>query len=672
MADSSPYSGTFSAFLRQHSIDYKATFPVAHLVPRMAWRGTLNEDGMPDEGEWDRSANLAFREWINKCGENGAENGDRKLILDCCSKDLLFFINAFLWIKQEQPVPLDLPFITWAKQDQYVELITLRRRAAEADMRNVVRGDTLVDKPRQVGWSWINLAEGLQIVRFVPGATGIVGSRVEYDVDKPGASKTLFWKLDYFIEHLPDWFMPSEYWSKKGKPTPNKTYRSNLKLAIPGFGTVLGSATHENFGRSGQFAWMLLDEFAHTDRGQIGMGGSIWTGTTKNCRIRRVVSTPYGRNNKFCDLRFSEALPIFTVNWFDDPAKTVGAYRLKDDLVVGPVTLKAGDWWSPWAESNRKADNDDAKFAQEVLLSYEGTGGCFYEGLLPKIFHDQIKEPIWTGHIKMEPGSSGPRVSGIELSQEGFFCGWERWEDGFKWKPGQYVMAIDVASGSRDMGGRGASNSVVCVGRIEGKKLVKVAQYAVHALAPHLFAKVVCAIGWCFCGSKGQPAFAIWERNGPGETLGNCLMWECGYPNGCVYWETSANTNTARPGFQMNTNRRGDGKLVGSKVNVFYEHLRWLEVGDYQEPSYDTYTEMQQYVVVEDGGAEFAKRRRNVDPSGARDNHGDTVIGTVLMVWAARELLSLNSVYKIEEQPPQGSVAFYQKKLRRLASNAWR
>lgn len=640
----------------------------------MAWVGTLNDDGMPDEGIWDRSANEAFRKWIDECGA-GSE-AERKLIFQCCARDPLFFINAFLWIKQESPVPADLPFITWKRQEEYLELSVRKRLEVEADVTGQKRFDLLSDKPREVGWTWLNEAEGLHIVRFTPGATGLVGSRVDYDVDKRGASKTLFWKLDYFIEKLPKWFMPAEYWSpSKGYPTPSIRHRADKRISIPGFGTMLGSPTHENFGRSGRYQWMLPDEFAHVDRGQIGMGDRIWSATTATCRSRRVISTPNGRNNKFCSLRHSEPNEVFgtfTVHWYDDPLKTVGAYRLKEPKQIGPVTLQEGDWWSPWADGMRKAYDNDSLFAQEILLSYEGVGGCFYEGLLQRIKHEQVKEPFFVGHIKMEPGSSGPRVSGIMAAVDGFFSCWERWEDGFKWKPGQYVMAIDVASGSRDMGGRGASNSVACLGRLEGDRLVKVAQYAVHGLAPHLFAKVACALGWSFCGGKGQPAFAIWERNGPGETMGNSLMTECGYPSGGVYWETSANAGTARPGFQMNTNRRGDGTLAGSKVNVFYEHLRWLENGNYQEPSYATYVEMEQYVNVEDGGAEFARRRRSLDPSEARDNHGDTVIGTVLMVWGARELLSLNSTAKIEEQPPVGSVAYYQRKMKKAMSNAWR
>ncbi|WP_413936350.1 hypothetical protein [Nitrospira sp. BLG_1] len=621
----------------------------------------------------DFKENLKFREDINRIGANS--EFERALILAACKRDLLFFINAILWIKREQPFPEDLPFITWPKQDDYVRLLVETRKAVDADSTNTVRGDTLCDKPRQVGWSWLTLAEGFQFIRFNPGASGIVGSRVEYDVDENGRTSTLFWKLDYFAENAPDWFMPRSYWSSKGKPTPSKSCRALLKMSIPGFGTMMGSATHEDFGRSGQFGWMMLDEFAHTDRGQQGMGDKIWTGTTKNCRVRRVVSTPKGKSNKFYSLRFSNSLPVFTVNWYDDPAKMIGGYTLEDDYEVGPVTLKAGDYWSPWAEASRKADDNDALFAQEVLLSYEGVGGCFYEGLLNKIKHHQVTEPVLTGNVKHRDDGRGPRIFEIKSESVYFFRAWEMpvstGSAGVVWKPGRYVLGIDVASGSRNAEGRGASNSVVCIGRIEGTKIVKVAQYMTHGLAPHLFARIVCALGWCFCDTSGLPGFCIWECNGPGEIMGNCLLRELNYPGQSVYWEFNVK-GSSYPGFRMQTFRRGDGTLAGSKVNVFNEHLAWLENGDYAEPSHDTYKEMEQYNYTVDGGAEHVRRSKSLSPSDGRENHGDSVIGTVLMVWAARELRKNNVGTPVRIESPMLSVDWAMKRRKKETSGLWR
>jgi len=617
----------------------------------------------------DPGGNAAWREWI---WEVGSDPQQRQAIFDACARDLLFFVDGFLWIKQESPVVEDRLFITWPKQEEYVALLTTTRRKVEADKTGRVFGNVVSVKPREVGWSWLDEAESLHFARFTPGATVMVGSRVEYDVDKPGASKTLFWKLDYFIEHLPRWFMPEGYWNTRlGWPTPAKAHRTSLRLSVPGFGTIIGSATHKNFGRSGRYAKMDLDEFAHVDRGQLGMGDKIWAGTTNTCRLRRAYSTPDGPSNKFAALikegSVQDVVQIFTVHWYDDPAKMVGAYRLTEPMEVGPVTLEAGDWWSPWAEATRAVFGNDPLFAQEVLLSFEGTGGGFYAQMLPRIKHEQVREPVFIGNVKHDESLKGPRVTAMVREAPGFFKSWEPIPENFVWPKGLHCMGIDVASGSKNREGRGASNSVIVVGRMEGERVVKVCQYRTHGVFPHVFARMVHAIGWCFRSASGMPAEAIWEPEGPGTSMGGVLMGEFNYPN--VFWNTSI--ATPEPGLRMQVHRRGDGTLAGSKVNVFNDHKAWLDLGNYSEPSYDTYLEMEQYRYNQDAGAEHWKRKGSLDPSEGHSNHGDSVIATVLMLWCARKLRERGGERQQAAEPPVHSVAWAQKRVKREAARPW-
>lgn len=669
------FDGTFAEFLRAAPAGTSDVFPYAHLVPRFQWRGTRNEFDQPDEGQWDWSANLAFRAWINNRGEHDKQ--DRRLIFEVCEKDPLFFINSFLMIKQESPVPADLPFLTWGRQEEYLALSVGKRRWVEADMTGRRRYDIASEKPREVGWTWLNLAEGLHIARFVKGATALIGSRVDYDVDKRGASKTLFWKLDYFIEHLPLWMMPSNYWNTtRGHPYPATRVRTDKMIAIPGFGTILGSPTHENFGRSGRYQWIMPDEFAHVDRGQIGMGEKIWAATTQTCRSRRPISTPAGRSNKFAEFQKmgkSDVFELFTVRWHDDPLKMVGAYRLTEPKTIGPVTLQPGDWWSPWAETSRTAYGNDRLFAQEILLSYEGVGGSFYEALIPTVKHEQVKHPVWVGNIRIDESKS-PKITKLVADPEGFLTLWElptlingEW----RWPQGWYIHGIDVASGGRIVGSKGASSSVVVIGRFENNKVTKIGQYKVSGLMAHLFSRVVHAIGLA-CPTAQGPAKLIWERNGPGETMGNVLLKECGYPGHRVYWEHSKSAGCSVPGFAMTTGRTKDGRLTGSKVNVFNNHIKWMQAEDYTEPSADTCAEMEQYVSTDDGGAEHVSRKSSLNLSSRKDNHGDTVIGTVLMIWEAKQLRDNFSETTIQRVPPRTSMADIHNRVRRQKADLWR
>jgi len=659
-------TGTFAELLLQHKgdIDRAALCPYAHLVPKQ-----------PEK-------NKEWREWIAKCGET--DKTDRELILDACRIDLSFFINSFLVIKQESPVPADLPFILWDKQEKYVRMLVETRRLVEADQTGATRGDVGCDKPREVGASWLTLAEGLQMALFVKGHTGIIGSRVEADVDQVGASKSLFFKLDYYMEHLPRWFVPEKYWSKtQGYPTPAKACRSQssgrIRLTVPGAGTILGGTTQENFGRSGRFGWMMLDEFAHTDRGQHGMGDKIWGGTMKTCRLRRCVSTPNGRTNKFADLRFGHDgthLRWFTFEWTDDPRLMENSYPLTVPLQIGPLTLPAGGWWSPAMESSRASMNNDALFAQEMLLSYEGIGSAFYEGVLPVVKIKQLKKPVWRGDIILSGDPKRPRIVALKPNPDGLLALWEPFDPDHFTDPSAplfprrlYACGNDIAAGSRDSEGRGASNSVSAIGRIEADKVTKIAEYVVSGLSPHLFARYVCALGWEFRGMGNQPAYAIWEHQGPGEYFGPTLIRELDYPH---YYSERTADRSFRPGFHMATHRSSDGNLVGSKVNAFNLHLEWIQAGFYEEPSFDTYREMEQYRRTEDGAAEHHAVRSALDPGVGRKNHGDAVIATVLMVWAAKKLQDdLRDEISVKD-PPKMSMAWVHQKVRREKAGVWR
>ena len=645
MAD---FPNSFEDLIKSDPPDMDERFPFARYVPQ------------------DRAENLEFREWLH---DRGFVSGrERSLITQACARDMLFFISAFLRIKQESPLPADLPFIPWDTQRDYLELLYDTRKAVMDDPEGLTRGDVGTDKPRWHGWSWLNLAEGLHVAMFTPGSTGLIGSREENDVDKTGSSKSLFWKLDYFIEHLPRWMVPDCYWSRtRGYPTPSKAYRSKLKFHFPDKGTMLGGATHENFGRSGRYAWMMLDEFSHVDRGQLGMGDKIWTSTTSTCLLRRVLSTPFGKSNKFAKLRFSGDIQWFTTFWFDDPVKRNKGYKLTYDMDVGPVRLHRGDLWSPWCESARKAMNDDRLFAQEILLSYEGTESLYFEASLTIIKSKQVAKPVWIGNVKI---GDNARIASLEGDESGFLKLWEPFGDGHTWKRGVYVSGVDVASGSRDKEGRGASNSVSAIGRLEGEKLVKIAEYATHGLMPWIFARIVHALGWCFLTERGLPAYQVVESNGPGDYVISELLYKYGYPN----YYLDPNSRGEKAGFHMQIVRgkNSAGDLSGSKIDSFEEHRRWLAEGLYEEPSFDTYREMEQYQYSPDAGPYHVQEKNTLDTGQARSNHGDFVVATTMMIWGARTLLKDMRKGIKDAPPPPGTLAWHIRDRKRNAAGAWR
>jgi hypothetical protein len=297
-------------------------------------------------------------------------------------------------------------------------------------------------------------------------------------------------------------------------------------------------------------------------------------------------------------------------------------------------------------------------------------GGAFYESVTPKVKTMQVKKPAWVGNVKI--GEKG-RAIGLEECEGGFLSCWEvpvlDGSLGPKFRDGEYVMGMDVAFGGKGVGGRGSSNSVIALGRVEEDRVVKVAQYMTSGLMAHLFANIASAIGWMALTESRIPAYAIWESNGPGQYFGPALMNTCCYPH---YYQEVTSVNNVTPGFYMGQSRQANGMLAGSRVNVFHEHLKWLSDDRYEEPSFDTFREMEQYKNTSDGGCEHVAVKSALDPGHGSQNHGDSVIATVLMVWGARRLMENRSTKRIEVVYPRGSLGHLQQKHKRQKAGLWR
>lgn len=635
--------GSFSEIVQAVDPSPDCLFPFAPFVPT------------------DPVENAAFREWL---WDRGARfPGEREAIKFACSRDLLFFVNAFLSIKQERPVPADLPFITWPKQQDFLALLASTQRKVTHDKTGSVRGDIRAEKPREVGWTWLCCAEVIHAILFIPNCTCLLGSRVAYNVDGSGGgnsdlkpTETLFGKLDYYLEHLPTWFLPRGYWRDDGMAA--RKYRTTMRISIPGGGKAIGSPTHKSFGRSGRFFIMLLDEFAHVDQDRPGISDHIWGCTSSTCSLRRAVSTPCGKNNKFAKLKGNKDIEQFVVHWYDDPAKMHGAYKLEAPMTIGSATLQIGEWWAPWAEMERRRTDNDNLFAQEILLSYEGTGGPYFVPSTMRIVNQSVLHPLYRGGLLITAQDGlHPRVMRFQPDTSGCFSLWHRLlEDGKPEPRRMYGIAADVATGVRGSDGRGASNSVLCIGDLQSGE--KIAEYVTATLLPHQLARVAVALAYWYAGNDRNPARMIWEANGPGGPFGAVVTEELNFTNVFRHQLLSdASAKSVRPaGFFKSGGDRGSG------VKLFADFTKAIETGRYIERSSQTTLEMAQYICQNDSSAVFAGSLSSLDPSGARSNHGDTVIASALLVQLIYEFAG-----QVEEEvvqyAPWGSIAAEERRL---------
>ena len=70
--------------------------------------------------------------------------------------------------------------------------------------------DAIIDKSRDMGASWLCVAIAAWYWLFRPDAQVLLVSRVEDLVDRRGDPDCLMWKIDYMLDNLPDWMLPTD------------------------------------------------------------------------------------------------------------------------------------------------------------------------------------------------------------------------------------------------------------------------------------------------------------------------------------------------------------------------------------------------------------------------------------------------------------------------------
>ncbi len=177
----------------------------------------------------------------------------QKWILERFSVDPILFIETFCFTKLTKLDGEMKPFFLFDYQKDMI----LKFLAAENDNRD---HRIVVDKPREMGASWVILAYMYWRWLFKPGWSGFVLSRSSAEVDDGSRlpDKSLFGKLRWMIDNTPAWLLSEDY-SPKGKKGTNTD--SELKLINPTMqSSLIGSTTNTNVGRSGRFSLVFIDE----------------------------------------------------------------------------------------------------------------------------------------------------------------------------------------------------------------------------------------------------------------------------------------------------------------------------------------------------------------------------------------------------------------------------
>lgn len=560
--------------------------------------------------------------------------GDIEFQQECwarCARDPIWFVDTFGWIYAPKDYP-DCPVRPFILYDFQEDLVRKLKSSFG-------KHDLLIEKSRDMGVTWTFIASDEHEFQFFDHQSILMGSRKQELVDKPGDPKSLFWKLDFFIEHLPGWLRPSI--------DPTSLHRYNVDNAS----TIDGESTNDDFARGDRRGAIDLDEFPAVDNGH-----AILAATRDATNSRRLIGTPQGASGAFYETREKMAASnperIVTLHWTLHPEKRRGLYELSEDgysytildteyefpegfefLDVSYPEFRTRSVWFN-AQCARAASAQE--IAQEIEIDYAKSGWQFFDTkVLARIKKENVRKPLHTGEIIAKPDWKHPEW--CEQDKGGRIRLWfDPDVDGklpLSWN--DITCGVDTATGK---GGDMSSSSVASFARKTTGE--KIAEFSTNQLSPPEFCLYVLAM----CRWMNN-AFLIWEENGPGGEFTKQVK-ETDYRN--VFYRNDDETKfvskrTRKPGWWSNKE---------TKRILLSDYAKALISGAFINRSEPAYDECGQYVHEPNGEIKHSRAKTTIDPTAAGENHGDIVIADALACRGITEIVEKEKDAPPPEPPP--------------------
>jgi hypothetical protein len=543
----------------------------------------------------------------------------REAVKERCAADVGFYVDSFVWTFDPRGEDRLMPWVSWPYQVR-----------AMAKMVECIRigADLVIEKSRDMGASWLSLLVMEWLWHFRRAMTFLMISRKEDLVDAPGVPDSLFWKLDFVHQHLPQWL------------------RVDLERRRLHFGnldngsTIDGESTTAAAGVGGRRTAVFVDEFSRIEEGYQLLAG---TADVTRCRIFNF--TPFGIGNAAYELATRQDMAKLRLHWSEHPHKAAGLYRWEPEEQQPQLLDKEypyTSWYpyvqdgrlrSPWYDGECKRRANDREVAEMIDIDYQGSEYQFFDARVIKELQQTTALPaVWEGDIEFEAETG--RLLGLVPCKGGPLKLWcPRGTQGLP-APGRYGIGADIAAGT------GATNS--CISVVDGRTGERVGEYVTPYLRPEQLAGRAVAMCRLFGSEEGEGAAFAWEMQGPGVVFGKRVI-ELGYRN--VYYRTNEHslkkTVSDTPGWYPTPDNRR---------TVLEEYRAALASRAFVNRSTEALEECLRFVHRRTGVVEHAEQEGGRDPSGARANHGDRVIADALAWKMAR---GEGRVAKKEETPQE-------------------
>ena len=253
-----------------------------------------------------------------------------QMILDKWSIDPISFIEQFGWIINPKFHNEVKPFFLFQYQKDVIKKVWESEISGQEN-------EILVDKPREMGLTWVFVWYYIWRWLFTKNWSGAVLSRTETEVDDGTSSpeKSIFGKIRWGLSMLPDYLIPDDFTfkNKKGTNTDQSLRLTNPQL----MSSIVGSTANENAFRGSRFSFSWVDECFFVEHFQ-----AVHRSISHIASTRVYVSTSKtGRSNqKFVDL-IREAGNYISLTWKDNPFKDQTWYdEKKKESEFDPEAMK--------------------------------------------------------------------------------------------------------------------------------------------------------------------------------------------------------------------------------------------------------------------------------------------------------------------------------------------
>jgi len=531
------------------------------------------------------------------------------------------------------------------------------------------RWDIGVDKSRDMGITWCVLYFLDWIYRFDENRQTRCISSVADRVDNTNDEDALFQKLDFNESRMPPAL------SVRGNNHDAQHGRPSMMIINPKqMNQIRGEASGPHAGRGGRNFVAFRDEEAAAMN-----GAKITRSLNQTTRMQVRVSTPNGVGNSFHTAKTNGGIDWITLHWSLHPEKAQGLYSIQGGrldpidtkwhedhpeykISTEPTHSDPGAPWeflrSPWFDGEERAADSVQDIAQELQISYLGSGSPFFRAnKLAEAKARNARPPIYTGDLL----DFLPDQCLHGETESLHFTDRDIRSDKLKiWVPlvnrmvpqnTTYSIGIDVASGNG-----GGSDS--CISIADDTTKEKVAEYRSNGITPEDFAMVCVAVYRWFTTDSGYP-FMAWDKGGPGGPFGTKIL-EHGDMD--VYYYKARDERDPKPGRSP-----GVPSNRAIKLELFSDYREALFNGGLYTPSVESYQQAEQFVHDGKGGVVHQKSKTTEDMADIGEQHGDVTTSEVILVRAMLDRPDPEPIYR---EPEFNTLAYRVREHEMAASSA--